>query len=560
MRPSGYSDKTLFLFFVALALALRLPALSFGLPGLYHADEPMVVHHALAFGSGDLNPHFFKIPPLLSYGLFGVYGLCFLLGKGAGLFHGTADFESLFYRDPSFFFWIARFFFGALAGSLSAGFFYHGVRRQAVLAALFFAVSFLPVSDSHYIYADIPLLAVLLGAFGVLFRLADGKDGLKTHVLCGALIGLAAAVKYNGIILIFPYGYLALAGRNNRWKGIGAAAAVSAVVFSVFCPWWFLDREFFFRELLAQSRSNNGMTFGHMLRYSLAGSVGWPVLIAASWGLICWRDPQPAAAAERKRTALLLWLVVYGLVLVKAGQPYPRYVLPLLPAVFFFAARGLERLAGVFKIRSGFLILGLAGLIVLPSLTKSLLWLNLMRQPDVRDMAADWVETHLPQGTAVALDWDFYMPRLAWTRESLQEKKNEIAGKPFEKTQLRRLDALWAQSDRRIGYRIFFMSSEPESERFLFARPVVPYALESLKRAGVRYAMVLPGFPNEHAGAFYKELSEEARLLVRFSPYRDGRRVEPYDRTPMTGGPFTWQEIIHRARNGYAIDLYEIVP
>ena len=64
-----------------LALALRITGIQFGLPHLYHADEPIVVNHALAYGAGDLNPHFFKIPPLVSYLLFVVYGAAYLIGR-----------------------------------------------------------------------------------------------------------------------------------------------------------------------------------------------------------------------------------------------------------------------------------------------------------------------------------------------------------------------------------------------------------------------------------------------------------------------------------------------
>ena len=56
---------------LALAFLLRLVGVQFGLPHLYHADEPIVVNHAVAYGAGDFNPHFFKIPPLVKINLWG---------------------------------------------------------------------------------------------------------------------------------------------------------------------------------------------------------------------------------------------------------------------------------------------------------------------------------------------------------------------------------------------------------------------------------------------------------------------------------------------------------
>ncbi|MGB2880051.1 MAG: hypothetical protein WBD24_07700, partial [Candidatus Omnitrophota bacterium] len=79
----------LILSILVMGAVLRIWGLSFGLPFQLHQDEPIVVNHALAYGAGDLNPHFFIIPPLCSYLLFFAYGLYFILGKIAGLFAGT---------------------------------------------------------------------------------------------------------------------------------------------------------------------------------------------------------------------------------------------------------------------------------------------------------------------------------------------------------------------------------------------------------------------------------------------------------------------------------------
>src|SRR5262245_8783853 len=137
-----------------LALVLRVGAVNFGLPQLYHADEPVVVNHALAYGTGDLNPHFFNIPPLPSYLLFGLYGLYFLTGKAFGIFKTTLDFERLFYVDPSSFYVLGRLFLGVLPGFLSVVLIYwitrrHFSKRTAYGAAALLAVCFLHVRDSH---------------------------------------------------------------------------------------------------------------------------------------------------------------------------------------------------------------------------------------------------------------------------------------------------------------------------------------------------------------------------------------------------------------------------
>ena len=53
------------------ALALRLWGLGFGLPELFHPDEPAYVLQALAVGRGLPNGLTFADPPLFKYVLLG---------------------------------------------------------------------------------------------------------------------------------------------------------------------------------------------------------------------------------------------------------------------------------------------------------------------------------------------------------------------------------------------------------------------------------------------------------------------------------------------------------
>ena len=230
-------EERLLLAILVVAFILRLWSVNFGLPYLYHADEPIVVNHALAYGAGDFNPHFFKIPPLVSYLLFGCYGAFFMIGRITGFFHSSQDLEQMFFLDPTIFYLIARIVFGTLLGTSSVYLLWRIVKRFwdpkiALWASFFFAVNFLHVRDSHYIYSDIPLVFVLLLGFTVNYRIADGEiptksNGcsrpVKLHLLAGAMIGLATAVKYNGAFLAIPYMWVSF--RNISWKK---------------CPWAYL--------------------------------------------------------------------------------------------------------------------------------------------------------------------------------------------------------------------------------------------------------------------------------------------------------------------------------
>jgi len=75
-----------------IAVALRLWGIGFGLPYLYHPDEPgyvAIAQHIVK--TGDLNPHFFNYPSLFFYFNALAYLPFYAVGKVLGVFHTVAD-------------------------------------------------------------------------------------------------------------------------------------------------------------------------------------------------------------------------------------------------------------------------------------------------------------------------------------------------------------------------------------------------------------------------------------------------------------------------------------
>jgi len=116
-------------FILCAAFLLRITGIHFGLPHIYHQDEPILVNHALALGTGDLNPHFFVIPPFTIYLLFGLYVLYFGFGYLTGQFSDKMDFAMQFLSDPSIIYLIGRFALGVLFGTMTVVLLYHLGRR-----------------------------------------------------------------------------------------------------------------------------------------------------------------------------------------------------------------------------------------------------------------------------------------------------------------------------------------------------------------------------------------------------------------------------------------------
>lgn len=588
VRGSPLKNDLVLAGILALAFCLRLAGIQFGLPHLYHADEPIVVNHALAYGMGDFNPHFFKIPPLVSYLLFGVFGLYFVGGRMLGLFRTVVDFEHLFYADPSSFYLMGRFIFGVLMGTATVYLLYRLIlkffgRERALLSAFFLAVSFLHVRDSHYIYTDIPLVLVMVAAFFFLLSLVSSEKRLSLHLASGAMIGLATATKYNGIALVVPYLYIIVVSslrgvpperagrRSNLSTGIasprvaGLAMTVLSVTlagFAVFLayfllnPYSLLDFGFFCKEITAQAKSQEGVGWMHHLRYSLIGGMGFPLFFFALAGMI-----RALVRWDSLRGIFAVFLLSYYVILAFAAQPYDRYVLPLLPFLVFFAADLVLILAERFgKYRKPVLGLVVGGL-VFPSLLQSVLFDRVMTAKDTRTLAKEWIEENIAGGSHLALGWDFYMPRLAFSKNQLLEKKEEVLrGGLHSRERLRKLDYLLAHSSgAKPSYNLFFLLNEPEKHpRFLLARPVLPYDLGLLKDRGIDYVIVARMRQNQEPRIFYDELGRQAELVIEFNPYRNVARKWPIDRQPLTGGPFLFEDLWLRERNGQIIEVYKL--
>ncbi|MFA5167159.1 MAG: phospholipid carrier-dependent glycosyltransferase [Candidatus Omnitrophota bacterium] len=548
-------EATLLIVILALAFILRIWGVRFGLPFLYHADEPIVVNHALAFGMGDLNPHFFHIPPLVSYLLFICYGIYCVAGWGAGLFHSVRDFEQLFYFDPSSFYLIARLVFGVFLGTVSVYVLFRLVKRfgdvrSALWSSFFLAVNFLHVRDSHYIYADIPLLFVLLLGFFVIFRVSENPFSWKWHFLAGGMMGLAAATKYNGVFLAIPYLWICLQRIPwKQWLVFWFLAAVGAsATFVMLNPYAILDHAFFIEELAEQSTANSGgQPWLHHLTYSLAGALGWPMLILALLGVF-----QAFLSKNVRSQAIALFVVGYYAVLCRFGQPYDRYVLPLVPFMAILAAEVLGKL----KVKSRFFFWILIPFVVLPSIIKTVHWDRLMSEPDVRTVAKEWIEANIPDGSRLALDGGGYMPRLAFSHKQLEEKRS-LARSGFQsEAKMRRLDALLLKPHQ-PSYELYFLSRDLKSTGFLFSEPRVPFDLVALKQKGIQYVLLIDAL-HPWGDPFFQALQKNADIITTFSPFRIREDLTIHDPQTMTGGPFLWRDILSRERGGYPVSIYRI--
>jgi hypothetical protein len=550
---------------IVLAFLLRVTGIGFGLPDLYHADEPVIVNHALAYASGDFNPHFFRIPPLVSYLMFGVYGLIYLAGKAAGVFSNPVDFEHLFYRDPTLFYVSGRFLFGALAGTATIAVWRRAVEEYAGksvanLTALFLAVNVLFVRDSHYLYADIPLMLLSAFFFQRLLRMAKtGASGTADLLVCGFFWGAAIAVKYNACFLIVPYLYFLFRfkGVLRAWIPLCVTGLTACLIYGALNPYGIADISFFLKEMAAERGAHAGTAWEHHWVYSLAEGCGWPLIMLSALGM-----GAVFLSRDTGRMCLLIFVGVYYFVIVRWGQEPARYALPIVPPLCFFAADAVFRISRLAPegLRRIALALVLSATVALPSLWASLCLTKITLVPDTRSQTRDWILRNLPPGTSLALDTDFFMPRLGFTGEQLEVKRSEVMKLySFRDARLRKVE--WLLKDKASqssGYRLFFLG-DPASEtgRPLYARPILPFSSEELRKRGVLIVIEAGIRHDPEAENFFREIAENSEVLARFSPYRDGSdRVKDFN--AVTGLPLTISDLTARRSAGPPIVIYRL--
>ena len=260
MHSADWATKIVFLVLL-LALSVRLLGITYGLPHVFFPDEAVLVNHAMAFGTGDLNPHSFIYPSLYMYVLFSIYGITYVGGRLSGVFGSTDDFIRLFFTDATVFYLPGRLI-AALSGVASVWMVYNLGRRAynsqvGLIAAAILAFSVLHVNYSHFVKTHVPAGLLVIITVGLAWTIYDGRNSWRRYCLAGATAGLAASTVYHAgfvLIAVFTAHWLCWRkhtdGRLLDPKLLGAAAA-SLAAFVLTTPFAVLDWPTFLSDLTA---------------------------------------------------------------------------------------------------------------------------------------------------------------------------------------------------------------------------------------------------------------------------------------------------------------------
>lgn len=366
---------------LALAAALRFTGLGWGLRQAPHADEAAFVENAARMlREGSLDHGFYEYPGLFLY----------LLVPAQAPAGGSGP--------PAY---LAARALVAAFGVLSVALAFVLGRRLAgdgagLTAAALLAVSPLEVQTAHMVRPD-----VVLGSLALLALLAQRRLGESPRgdALAGAALGLAASVKFTGLLLV-PSHLLARALRpGRRGRGLAVAVLAAVVVGLLLTPYaWLAPAEYWkgvrYQVGFHYAGPREGTSYlaglGTLLGewLSALGILGAGLALA---GLaLAWRE-------RREWAPLVAFPAVTVLIHASAHPVWPRFLVPSLGVLALLAGFGLSRLT---RGRPA-LALPLAAAALAQPLWVSAEYSLRMARPTAQDDALDWIEANLPAGSLV---------------------------------------------------------------------------------------------------------------------------------------------------------------
>jgi hypothetical protein len=514
----------------AVALALRVYGLRYGLPAVYNPDEVAIMSRALAFGKGDLNPHNFLYPSFYFYALFAWEGLTALLAVATRSVATVGSFQREFFLDPTRVFVAGRMLTALLgAGTVVAT----GVlgsrvtsisgRLAGLLGALLLAVAPLHVLNSHYVKHDVPVTFLIVLAYLAYERLWNrdvppkGGSYRSTQgplLIAAAITGVAFSTHYYAIFLAIPLAWSAAQGARDRGdaiRRIAIAAVVSGVVFFLLSPFILVEPGTALRDIRANREivvdravGNLGYLasaarYGSMLLFETAGPIT-PLLAVIGLGVALRRDP--------KRTVWLVAFPVAFLLFIASTFPASRYLVPIVPFLAIFAAIALaeiwskQRLVAQLLFVAAFTAAGV----------ESLKIDAFIRQADTRTLALDYIRTAIPSGATI-LTQPYLVP-LEPTADVLREAVDRSGREMPTKTSLQIARAPYPAP----AYRLIYLGQGMDTDKLYM--PYEGLSLGSLRRENVAF-LVLKRY-NDGAPAtmsLLAALAGKGRRIAVFSPY-----------------------------------------
>ena len=349
-----------------------------------------------------------------------------------------AAFADSRYQNVAPFFYLSRGLSAAM-GAATVWLVFSLCRRAfddtvAIVAALFTALAYLHVRDSHFGTTDVTMTALVVLAVGAILRWRD-VGGWRTAALAGLAGGLATSTKYNALGVLLPFAIAAVARATSSGSGtssntqpsmwltgarretlsVAVYGAAFVAAFLATSPYVLVERQRFLQDVVEPGRMLATAFAAIPLRgwsqyavVTLPAALGWPMYAAGVAGV--------AGALVRSftRAAIVFAFPVgYYLVAGSGHTAFARYIVPVLPFLAIGAAwlvvSAVRACTPLGAARAQGAIIGVAAcLVVLPSARNIVLLDRIFTHEDTRLTAARALSHLIPEGSVVYHSGDPY--------------------------------------------------------------------------------------------------------------------------------------------------------
>jgi hypothetical protein len=353
--------------------------------------EPVALHH----GGGFLTV------------LRGLFTAWYALGTLTGRYADRVDLLAAFIRDPFPFVLVGRGL--VVACALLSIYLVARLGRTlvseaaGVAGALFLAVTFIHVRESHHVWLDVPGGAAALVAVLACLRAARAAT-TGASALAGAAVGLTLATRHSTFAIVLPLLLAVWWGAESRpglaLRRLLVAAGAGSAAFVLLSPYGILKLQMTLRILgVLRAGLFGGPGMSLDLSTMIRQGIGLPIAALALVGLVT-----TARAAPRATAVVVVFPLAYLLILARGSLLYSRYLAVLAPFTACFAGAGAVALARALLPRR--MLVPLAAIVVAaaaPSVWQGIGYDRFLALRDTRQLAADWIQAHVPPGTPLTV-------------------------------------------------------------------------------------------------------------------------------------------------------------
>lgn len=437
---------------LALGAVLRLVGMTWGLPdenhiASYRADEWRVTDMAVGLDvlHGELVP-IYKEKPYFNWGTLHLYcvGLACSVANATGWIDAGDDLTERTVETSRRAHLLGRWVSAlhglvaiAVVHLLAAHWF---GRRAGLAAALLQAIGPLDVLEAHCALANVTVAFWALLAVGAIGRALE-LGSTRAYFVAAIATGVAISAKLSNLpllpLLSVAALWTALARPPERGFVVRSARlllpvlGVAVLAFALASPAVLLHPGTFLAQahhqlLVTPTRgtgikfAETGNGFAFLFFTNLPVVLGWPLwgasLCGIAWAVAralrqvrggAWRAPSPELAGD---AVCLAWLFLTLVPLGMSQTRYMRYLVPLTPFLYIYAARFVLQLDARLARPASFALRGAALLALIYTALYSSAQVQTLRRTDPRDQAVAWFDENVPPDAHIALlDWPSHL-------------------------------------------------------------------------------------------------------------------------------------------------------